>query len=268
MKKIILLLSFTALLTVACNKKQKLEVNQNQLEKKQAIDIATNKKTDETSLKVTKTDEPILGIDVSHFQGDVNWKKIKEAGIQFCYAKATQGSTYKDPKFTENKVNTIKAALLHGAYHFYVAKDNPKQQAHNFLSTLTNIDKRLMLLPMLDLEQGSIKNKITDIKSFQNDILLWLNEVEKELGVKPIIYTNNPFAKTYLVNEKFSDYKLWLAEYGVKKPKTPITWKSKGWSIWQRSERGKINGATGNVDHDIVNKKHSLEDFLYLHESN
>lgn len=262
MNKLISILSFITLLNIACNTSQKSKDNTDQ-EKIQETKIKTiSKSITENDLKIPKIKTPILGIDVSHFQEDVDWKKVKEVGIHFCYAKATQGSTYKDPKFLENKLNTLKANLFHGAYHFYVAENDPKKQAHNFLSTLKITQKNKTLLPMLDLEQGGIKSKITDIENFQKDILIWLIEVENKLGVKPIIYTNNPFANTYLRNPKFSKYKLWLAEYGVKKPKIPITWKTQGWSIWQRSEKGLVNGIIGNVDHDILNPKHLIEDFI------
>lgn len=220
--------------------------------KPQKIDVA----------EIKKERVAVLGIDVSHFQGVVDWEKVKKSGIQFCYAKATQGKYFKDPKFKENQLNTKKAGLKHGAYHFYVANDDPKLQATSFLSSIQDINEGDML-PMLDLEQGGITGKI-DISQFQKDVIIWLNIVEKQLGVKPIIYTNNPFGKTYLDNSIFANYKLWLAEYGVKKPRIPNTWKDNGWAIWQRSEKGKVSGAIGNIDHDILNEKLTIEDIMYV----
>ena len=72
------------------------------------------------------------------------------------------------------------------------------------------------------------------------------------MGVKPIIYTNNVFANDYLLGSDFSEYHLWIAEYGVEEPKIPLAWKNKKWLIWQRTPRGKIEGVLGNVDHDIA----------------
>ncbi len=202
------------------------------------------------------------GIDVSHYQGDIDWSKVKKSGIDFCYSKATQGTSFKDPKFDKNRENTHKIELLHGAYHFYVSNEDAKKQAEWFLKNLdgeTNID----MLPVLDLEQASIKGTISKDK-LVTDIFLWLHTVEKALGVKPMIYTNNPFANKYLTDPKFAKYYLWLAEYGVKHPKTPHTWKEKGWVIWQRSEKGLVSGVKEkNVDHDISNENYSLNDLTY-----
>ena len=210
--------------------------------------------------KETRTG-PILGIDVSHFQGDVNWVKIKEQNVAFAYAKATQGSSFVDPKFKENQKNTKKAGLKHGSYHFYLTNEDPVKQAEHYLNTIQDLDEGQML-PMLDLEQGGIKGTVVKDK-FQRDVLLWLKTVEEKLGVRPIIYTNNPFSNEYLDHPEFSNYHLWLAEYGVKEPRIPKTWQKKGWAIWQRSERGKLDGVHGDVDHDIVNRTYTLKDLTH-----
>ncbi|MFT6962897.1 MAG: lysozyme [Flammeovirgaceae bacterium] len=209
----------------------------------------------------TKDTSPVIGIDVSHFQGNIDWIKIKQSGVQFCYAKASQGNYFKDLKFQENKHNTEKADLVHGAYHFYMTNEDPKKQAMLFLSCL---DKEItnQMLPMLDLEGGSIKGEI-DIEAIQKNVMIWLTTVEEALGVKPIIYTNNPFANTYLKNPEFANYKLWLAEYGVEKPRTPHTWRNQGWVIWQRSPNGFVDGSKGDIDHDILAESQSLEELIF-----
>ncbi|MGB0177891.1 MAG: GH25 family lysozyme, partial [Owenweeksia sp.] len=79
--------------------------------------------------------------------------------------------------------------------------------------------------------------------------------VESKLNVKPIVYTNHPFGNQYLDHPDFANYDLWIAEYEVAEPKIPNAWKDKGWLIWQRSERGEVEGAVGNVDHDLYNPK-------------
>lgn len=217
-------------------------------------------KVDSAKIKVTKTVEvkPALGIDVSHFQGDINWQEIKENNISFAYAKATEGNTYVDLKFHQNWENMSTAEISKGAYHFYTTDSDGDSQAIHYINTVKEI-KKGDLPPVLDLEQGGLKAKVT-VEEYQNEVMNWLTTVEKELGVKPIIYTNNPFANEYLNKPHFANYILWIAEYGVKEAKTPTAWKDTGWAIWQRTESGNIEGEVGNVDHDIT--KASLESLL------
>lgn len=195
---------------------------------------------------------PVLGIDISHFQGDVNWQKVQNANIAFVYDKATQGIHFTDPDYVENKKGAHAFSLLHGSYHFYTSDQGGKEQADHFIEVIDYGPGDMP--PMLDLEQASIKGNV-DIPVLQKEILIWLKEVENKLGVKPIIYTNHPFGNRYLNYTDFGEYELWIAEYGVKKPKIPNVWKDKGWLIWQRTDRGTIEGVVGEVDHDLFNPK-------------
>lgn len=205
---------------------------------------------------------PILGIDVSHFQGDVNWGEIKTDTMLFGYAKCTEGSGYTDPKFTENITNIRSAQLAAGGYHFYMAADDAEEQANHYLSTLGEL-KSGDMPPMLDLEGGGVKDDPNlDIEKFQADVILWLNTVEEKTGIQPIIYTNRPFGDKYLTNSEFAKYDLWIAEYGVEKPELPTTWADKGYTIWQRSSHAKEEGVKGNVDQDIFNG--TIEEFNAL----
>ena len=199
-------------------------------------------------------DEPILGLDVSYFQGKVNWSQIEKDGIHFTYAKATQGQGYTDPMFQTNLKGMRASKLYAGAYHFYMSGDDPVKQAENFLKSLPEL-KIGDMVPMLDLEQGGW-TKGTDIATFQANVKIWLKIIEEKLGMKPIIYTNNPFAKTYLQGDGFSQYDLWLAEYGVHKPRVPKPWNK--WTIWQRSAKGTYQGLPGgeSVDHDLFSGTH------------
>lgn len=194
--------------------------------------------------------KPALGIDVSHFQGKINWEEIKANNISFAYTKATEGNYYVDPKFKANWAEMTAAKMAKGAYHFYTTKEDGNTQAMHYINTVIDIDSG-DLPPVLDLEQGGLNTDIS-VEEFQKEVMVWLTTVEQKLGVKPIIYTNNPFANKYLLQPEFATYKLWIAEYGVKEARVPKTWKNKGWSIWQRTESGNIEGEIGNVDHDLT----------------
>lgn len=253
--KIKALTIFTILLiiivfTSACNSKEKPV----DTEKTTVVKIDSTKKKEPKIVEI----KPAMGIDVSHFQGEINWEEIKENRITFAYSKATEGNTYIDPKFYENWESMTSAGIAKGAYHFYTTSSSGKTQAAHYVNTIKKL-KKGDLPPVLDLEQGGLQSTIT-VKEFQSEVIEWLTIVEDKLGVKPIIYTNNPFANKYLDTSHFSDYHLWIAEYGVKEAKTPNAWKNKGWAIWQRTESGNIKGEVGNVDHDIT--KSSLESLL------
>jgi lysozyme len=193
----------------------------------------------------------VLGIDVSHFQNDVNWDEVKKANIQYMYTKATQGEDGVDPKYKRNRAGAVTAGLYHGAYHFYMADDDPVKQADLFIKTVKPLNDH-SIPPVLDLEQGGMTSNIKTTV-YQQNVLTWLSHVEAELGVRPIIYTDHPFGNQYLNHPEFAKYQLWIAEYGSPEPRIPNAWKDKGWIMWQRSERGKIEGAIGNVDHDLFN---------------
>ncbi len=235
------------ILVMACN-------NPSTSDQAQTKDTALPKaKVTETKpVEPPKPQGPVLGIDVSHFQGDINWKEIKDAKLLFAYDKATQGEGYRDPDYAQNREGAHAVGLSHGAYHFYVAGDDPAKQANNFLAVVDYASDDMP--PVLDLEQGGMKKGI-NAQTYQQNVLKWLNLVETKLNIRPIIYTNHPFGNEYLDHPDFAKYDLWIAEYEVDTPKIPNAWKEEGWLIWQRSERGKVEGAVGNVDHDLYNPK-------------
>lgn len=197
-----------------------------------------------------KNIKTVLGVDVSHFQGDVNWQDIKTDGVLFAYAKATQGAYYSDPKFAENWKNMSDNDLYKGAYHFYVYEDNALDQAKHFINTVK--DLRGDMPPVIDLESGGLDGQV-NLKDYQKGVSVWLQAVEKALGVTPVIYTNPSFGNEYLNNPVFAKYDLWLADYVKENPEVPEIWKDHGWTIWQRAQEGVLNGINGNVDHDIFN---------------
>lgn len=219
--------------------------------------LATTPEVKETKDTVVKsTPSQILGIDVSHFQGDVNWENVKKANITFVYDKATQGDSFLDPKYSKNKAGAHETGLAHGSYHFFTSDADAIKQAEFFLKSIDYGEGDMP--PVLDLEEGGIKGTVNP-SDFEKEVLNWLNHVESKLGVKPIIYTNHTFGDKYLTSTDFAEYQLWIAEYGVETPKTPKIWDDKGWLIWQRSERGAIEGAIGQVDHDLYNPQKPFE---------
>lgn len=192
---------------------------------------------------------PVEGIDVSHDQGEVDWKTVTQSGITFAYAKATEGNTFVDPMFKRNWSAMGEAGIRRGAYHFYRVGDDAADQAKNFTKQFTIGGGDL--IPMLDVEEGSIPEGVRlDKNAMQADIIAWLEQVAEDLNCTPIIYTSPSFADSYLDDPAFGEYKLWIAEYGVEEPKVPTAWGNNSWTIWQYEDNATVPGVNGNVDKD------------------
>lgn len=200
----------------------------------------------------------LQGIDVSHYQGTVNWSSVKKAGIVFAFAKATDGNTYTDPQFHTNWQAMQAAGILRGAYHFYETNDDPVTQAQNFIKAVGSLAAN-DLPPVVDIE---IFKGAYGAASVAANLQTWLDTVEKALSRKPMIYTNTSFWNT-TINRDFSKYPLWIAEYGVSQPKIPSSWKS--WAFWQSSQSGSVAGVTDSVDTDVF--AGTMSDLLSLIEA-
>ena len=184
----------------------------------------------------------LSGIDVSYYQGDVNWQSMKAAGVTFAFARATYGNTKVDPQFSTNWSAIKAAGIIRGTYHFYVSSDDPAAQASLFLSTVGSLGAS-DLPPVLDVEAGG---GTTDLV---NGVQEWLALVEQGLGRTPMIYTAPSFWNEYMTSG-FGSYPLWVAEYGVSAPKQTNGWST--WAFWQYSQSGSVGGIDP-VDLDYFN---------------
>lgn len=193
----------------------------------------------------------VRGLDVSHYQGTVNWSLVAQAGMAFAFIKATEGTSNVDSQLQVNWSGAKAAGLLRGAYHFYEPDDDPYQQAQHFLSTVQLEPGDLP--PVLDVEApGSFSAIISGIQT-------WLSAVQQATGRTPIVYTN-PTYWNQLGTSDFGHYPLWIAEYGVSTPKIPAGWSA--WTFWQYSESGSVSGIQGAVDLDVF--QGSLQDLQQL----
>jgi len=180
----------------------------------------------------------LAGIDVSHWQGRIDWARVADDGIAFAYIKATEGGDYVDPQFVANWDGAARAGVMRGAYHFYRPQTDAAAQAQQFLRTVGAHAGDLP--PVLDVE-------VTDGRSaaaIAAGVRTWLETVERATGVRPILYTRAGFWNQ--VGGGFGGYPLWVAHYGVAQPAIPADWDR--WTIWQHSDAGRVAGITGNVD--------------------
>jgi GH25 family lysozyme M1 (1,4-beta-N-acetylmuramidase) len=191
--------------------------------------------------------EEHIGLDISHYQGNILTEIDPQDSLRFMICKATQGNYYIDPDFRINWREISEMGLIRGAYHFYVCDDDPITQAKHFVRNIDDIQPR-DIAPILDIEQGSMNAK-TDAKIMTKDILIFLNEVEKSIGRRPILYTDFAFAQEYLKDPEFSKYDLWLAEYtSTEHPKIPTVWEQKGFKIWQRTDHYTVDHRKADLD--------------------
>lgn len=190
----------------------------------------------------------IHGIDISHYQGKIDWEQLKNAMIKGCpvrfvIIKSTEGSSRLDENFRENFNQARDFGFIRGVYHFWSNKSTAREQAYYFLDQVHLTDGDLP--PVLDIEHKPADKSVED---FQRDVLTWLHIVEDKYHVKPIIYTYYKFKEQYLSAPVFEDYPYWIAHYYVDK----VQYKGK-WKFWQHTDVGKLPGIKGCVDFNIYN---------------
>ena len=190
----------------------------------------------------------IRGIDISHYQGKINWEKLSNAQIEhspirFVVIKATEGSTQIDDCFQDNFKNARDYGFIRGAYHFWSNKSSARDQARFFLKKVHLKDGDLP--PVLDVEN---KPEDMSVEDFQREILTWMHIVEDKYHVKPILYTYYKFKNQYLNTPVFDDYPYWIAHYYVDEIEYEGEWK-----FWQHTDAGRLPGIRGTVDFNLYN---------------
>ncbi|MBO4751344.1 MAG: glycosyl hydrolase [Bacteroidales bacterium] len=183
------------------------------------------------------------GIDVSKFQGTIDWRKVKASGkVKFAYIKATEGTSIQDPMYKRNIDSARAAGILVGSYHLYSKKTTAYQQFNNFKAVVKK--SKQDLVPVLDIEERYNK----DLYMARVDKLLEL--MEKEYGAKPLIYTSEKVYWDHFSGKKYKNYHIFIANYH-RYPSTRFT-------LWQHSQTGHIKGIKGAVDLDKFHKNHGI----------
>jgi lysozyme len=190
----------------------------------------------------------IHGIDVSSYQGKIDWSKVKameEDGIRikFAFIKATEGLLHVDRYFSRNWREAPKAGITCGAYHYFKPKKDGKLQARFFLQTVKF--EKGDLPPAVDIEELSG----TSAATMRKELKAFLRYVESKTGVKPIIYSGLVFYKDYLQNH-FNDYPLWIAHYH--KPELRVSAETK-WKFWQHADNATVSGTAYDTDMNVFN---------------
>ncbi len=199
-----------------------------------------------SALTVCAGGTTLKGVDVSHYDGTIDWTQVAGSGRAFGIAKATEGVTFKDPMFATYWPAIKQAGMVRGAYHFYRPKDSGKQQADFFLDTVGSFAAG-DLPPVLDWEvTDSVSNSI-DVAEMQH----FVDEVKSRTGLTTIVYTSANFLNTIGNPTQFGGLPLWDANWGVACPNLPSAWST--WAFWQTGSSTTIPGTSSTVDLNLFN---------------
>ena len=204
------------------------------------------------SMNVTKYS--VRGIDVSHYQGDIDWDTLAESDIAFAFIKATEGSSYVDDKFAYNYENAMGTDLAVGAYHFFSFDSAGKTQAENFINTVPAHDG--MLPPVIDFEfYGNKQDNPPEKEGVLRELCDMIAALEAHYGLKPIIYVTEDTYEAYLVGE-FADYDIWIRNVKTK----PSLSDGRSWTFWQYTNRERLEGYSGEEEFIDMNVFAGSED--------
>lgn len=191
---------------------------------------------------------PIRGVDVSYYQGNIDWTLLSAQNIVFAFIKATEGSSHVDPKFAENWEEAAKTDLMIGAYHFFSFESDGKTQAEHFIDTVDK--KENMLPPAIDIEfYGKYKQNQVDAHLIRENLKACLDELEAYYGIKPIIYATDS-SYSHLIRGYFDEYPLWIRNVYF----SPNIGMPGKWTFWQYTSMAQWKGYEGeekNIDLDI-----------------
>jgi GH25 family lysozyme M1 (1,4-beta-N-acetylmuramidase) len=199
------------------------------------------------------------GVDVSHYNGTIDWQKAKDAGISFAYIKATESVSYGYTSYyVDNRAAANSAGVVVGAYHFarpsgstaaQISADG-KAEADYFINVAS--PRPGDLLPALDLED---RHDGLTVAQRQAWVWAFLNEVVARIHERPVIYSGYSFWQNYMGDTtQYADagFKLlWAPNWYVSSPKIPaMNWGGYGWTFWQYTDKGSVPGISGGVDRD------------------
>ena len=205
------------------------------------------------------------GVDVSRFQGTIDWSLVAGSGISFAFVQASRGSGFDctvkpdqcgaDPYFLTNRTNAVAAGLRIGFYHrafatggtLAAARADAVAEADVFLAQVGSLQSG-NLVPVLDVETPFTG---LDADRLRTWVRVWVKRVAARLGRKPMIYTNaSSWGATGNTTEfAKAKYPLWVAEWGVSRPSVPASnWAGRSWSVWQYTSSGTVSGISGRVD--------------------
>lgn len=185
----------------------------------------------------SKAKYPVFGVDVSHYQGDIDWLKLEKQGVKFAFIKATEGSGHVDESVRNNLKNIAETDVRKSCYHFFSFDSAGETQAENFINTVGKDE--IDMPPVIDIEYYADKHSNKPSCEDTEKILTpLLEKLEKHYGTKPIIYTTLPVYYRY-ISKNYRDYPLWIRC-------TQFEPDLLEWKFWQFSDKGMLDGYDGD----------------------
>lgn len=200
-----------------------------------------------------------LGVDVSSYQENVDFAKLKEQGVEFAYIKATEGTTHTDTSFEDKWRAAAEAGVMAGAYHYFSYNASGTEQAQSFIKVVGELEGRLIPAVDMELTTEEVKNP-PEISDVVKGLKAFLAVVEEKYGVKPLIYAQKDYYDKYLAAD-FADYPRWVRNVFY-----PIYLDfNENWAVWQYNDRGELEGYSGEkyIDMNVINSAVGLEGLKY-----
>ncbi len=193
---------------------------------------------------------PVHGVDVSKYQGDINWRTLKTRGVSFAFIKATEGGDHVDDQFTNYWRGTKRAGIPRGAYHFYYFCTPAHKQATWFINHVPRDSTALP--PVLDAEwnhRSKTCKKRPPPHRVRSEFKIFLKLLERHYGKKPIIYTSPDFYEDNLKGA-FGNHTMWLRSVTAHPARK---YGRRQWKFWQYTGTGQTAGVKGNIDLNAYN---------------
>ena len=193
------------------------------------------------------TKYPVRGVDVSSHQGEIDWDTLSAQDISFAFIKATEGSSFIDPRFDYNYEKAQNTGLRIGAYHFFSFDSGGETQAENFIAAVGKTED--MLPPVIDLEFYADKEaNPPDRAAVRAQLDVMLDALENHYGEKPMIYATEKSYAMYL-SGAYEAYDIWIRNV-IASPKLSD---GREWRFWQYSNRARLQGCSGKEKYIDVN---------------
>lgn len=199
-----------------------------------------------------KDNEHLWGIDISHYQTDIDWSKMQDEKPHFMFIKASEGADLRDNKYIDHYTEAKKIGIPVGSYHFFSYKSTGKEQARNFLAVAQHSTGDL--IPVLDAEYT--RSIPADKEKVTAELTDFVNAVYEQLGHYPIIYCNYKYFQAYLTESIQKKCKLWIVDYRNQP--------NGDWILWQKTDKFKLAAIKGHVDLNFFKgNATSLQELFY-----
>lgn len=200
------------------------------------------------------------GIDVSEYQGYINFNLVRDSGIDIVYIRSSEGTNFVDPYFRENYNNAKAAGLKVGFYHYVTSRSTAEaiNEADYFASVINGTSPDCLLAMDFEYFGGLTGYDVNAISR------TFLERLEQVTGKRAIVYSD-AYNAGNVFDSSLSGYPLWIAEYGVNEPELYRNWGA--WTGFQYSDTGRISGINSYVDLDRFTEEIFLDDTSAINNS-